>query len=63
MLICSCNFITDKDIRDTVIKMIEEGSDVINAESVFERLGKEGKCFGCFPLSNLIIEKEKAQRN
>ncbi|WP_426129915.1 (2Fe-2S)-binding protein [Pararhizobium sp. PWRC1-1] len=50
MLVCSCNFITDKDIQDTIIEMLDEDCwQLIVPAKVYHAMEKRGRCCGCFP--------------
>lgn len=50
MLVCSCNFITDKDIQDTIIAMLDEDCwQLIVPAKVYHAMEKRGRCCGCFP--------------
>lgn len=62
MLVCSCNFITDKEIRDTIIELLDEDCwQLIVPAKVYHQMGKRGRCCGCFPnVVDLIISTTKA---
>ncbi|CAN7194794.1 (2Fe-2S)-binding protein [Pararhizobium sp. LjRoot235] len=50
MLVCSCNFITDKDIEDTIIELLDEDCwQLIVPAKVYHAMQKRGRCCGCFP--------------
>jgi bacterioferritin-associated ferredoxin len=57
MLVCSCNYITDKDIRDTIIQLLDEDCwQLIVPSKVYHAMAKRGRCCGCFPnVVELII--------
>lgn len=57
MLVCSCNYITDKDIRDTIIQLLDEDCwQLIVPGKVYHAMAKRGRCCGCFPnVVDLII--------
>ena len=50
MLICHCNVITEKEIEQTIIDMLDEDAwQLIVPAKVYHRLQKRGRCCGCFP--------------
>jgi hypothetical protein len=50
MLICHCNVITEKEIEQTIIEMLDEDAwQLIVPAKVYHRLHKRGRCCGCFP--------------
>ena len=50
MLVCSCNFISEKDIEDTIIGLLDEDCwQLIVPAKVYHWLQKRGRCCGCFP--------------
>ncbi|TCV70442.1 BFD-like [2Fe-2S] binding protein [Neorhizobium sp. R1-B] len=57
MLVCSCNYITDKEIRDTIIELLNEDCwQLIVPAKVYHAMSKRGRCCGCFPsVVDLII--------
>ena len=57
MLVCSCNYITDRDIRDTIIQLLDEDCwQLIVPGKVYYAMAKRGRCCGCFPnVVDLII--------
>lgn len=57
MLVCSCNYITDRDIRDTIIQLLDEDCwQLIVPGKVYHAMAKRGRCCGCFPnVADLII--------
>ena len=58
MLICSCNIISIEDVRETILEILTEDEwQLIVPLQVYHRMGKRGKCCGCFPgLVDLIVE-------
>lgn len=58
MLVCSCNFITDKDIRDVITSFLDEDPwQLIVPGKVYHAMEKRGRCCGCFPnVVDLIVE-------
>ncbi|MCD2175909.1 (2Fe-2S)-binding protein [Rhizobium sp. C4] len=50
MLVCSCNFITDAEIRDVINGFLEEDCwQLIVPGKVYHAMQKRGRCCGCFP--------------
>ena len=58
MLVCSCNFITDKDIRDVITSFLDEDPwQLIVPGKIYHAMEKRGRCCGCFPnVVDLIVE-------
>lgn len=50
MLVCSCNFITEKEIEDTIVSLLDEDCwQLIVPAKVYHAMEKRGRCCGCFP--------------
>ncbi|SEK21019.1 (2Fe-2S)-binding protein [Xaviernesmea oryzae] len=50
MLVCSCNFITERDIEQTIIDLLNEDCwQLIVPAKVYHAMSKRGRCCGCFP--------------
>ena len=50
MLVCSCNFITDKEIVDVINSLLDEDCwQLIVPAKVYHAMQKRGRCCGCFP--------------
>ena len=50
MLVCHCNLITEKEIEDAIIELLDEDSWMLIVPArVYHRLQKRGRCCGCFP--------------
>jgi hypothetical protein len=50
MLICHCNVISEKEIEQTIIDLLDEDAwQLIVPAKVYHRLQKRGRCCGCFP--------------
>ncbi|MGE0503683.1 MAG: (2Fe-2S)-binding protein [Rhizobiaceae bacterium] len=50
MLICHCNLITEREIEDTIIDLLEKDPwQLIVPAKVYHTLAKRGRCCGCFP--------------
>ncbi len=57
MLVCSCNYITDAEIREVINAFLEEDCwQLIVPLKVYHAMKKRGRCCGCFPnVSDLIV--------
>ncbi|WP_173934450.1 (2Fe-2S)-binding protein [Chelativorans sp. Marseille-P2723] len=50
MLVCHCNLITQKEIEDAIIVMLDEDRwQLIVPAKVYHAMAKRGRCCGCFP--------------
>ncbi len=50
MLVCSCNFISEKEIVDTITALLDEDCwQLIVPAKVYHAMHKRGRCCGCFP--------------
>jgi len=50
MLVCHCNVITQKEIEDTILELLEADPwHLIVPAKVYHALAKRGRCCGCFP--------------
>jgi hypothetical protein len=50
MIICHCNLITQKEIEDTIIELLDQDPwSLIVPAKVYHTLRKRGRCCGCFP--------------
>jgi len=50
MMVCSCNVITDKDIREVIVSLLDEDCwQLIVPGKVYHAMNKRGRCCGCFP--------------
>ena len=50
MLICHCNLITDREIEETILELLDEDPwMLIVPAKVYHRMKKRGRCCGCFP--------------
>lgn len=58
MIVCSCNIITEQEIREVIIDLLnEEEWRLIVPAQVYHVMEKRGRCCGCFPaVSNLIVQ-------
>ncbi|WP_106309954.1 (2Fe-2S)-binding protein [Martelella mangrovi] len=62
MLVCSCNFVTEKEIEDVVTELLDEDCwQIIIPGKVYNRLEKRGRCCGCFPsVIDIIVRTSEA---
>lgn len=50
MLICHCNIITEKEIEQTIIGLLDQDPwQLIVPAKVYHAMAKRGRCCGCFP--------------
>ncbi|MDI6025784.1 (2Fe-2S)-binding protein [Corticibacterium sp. UT-5YL-CI-8] len=50
MLICHCNLITEKEIEQTIIDLLDSDPwQLIVPAKVYHAMHKRGRCCGCFP--------------
>lgn len=50
MLVCHCNVITEKEIEQTILKLLDEDPwQFIVPAKVYHAMAKRGRCCGCFP--------------
>ncbi len=58
MLVCSCNYITDKEIKDVINEFLDEDCwQLIVPAKVYHAMSKRGRCCGCFPnVVDIIIQ-------
>ena len=50
MLICHCNIITEKEIEQTIVGLLDEDPwQLIVPAKVYHAMRKRGRCCGCFP--------------
>jgi hypothetical protein len=58
MMVCSCNLITDKDIKDVITALLDEDCwQLIVPGKVYHAMQKRGRCCGCFPnVVDLIVK-------
>ncbi len=58
MLVCSCNYITDTEIREVITELLDQDCwQLIVPAKVYHAMGKRGRCCGCFPNVVEIIIK------
>ena len=50
MLVCHCNLITQKEVEETIVDLLEKDPwQLIVPAKVYHTLQKRGRCCGCFP--------------
>ena len=50
MLVCHCNLITEREIEQTIIDLLDEDAwQLVVPAKVYHRMQKRGRCCGCFP--------------
>ncbi len=62
MIICSCNVISDYDIRRTVDELRQKNPRLtITTDLIFKSLGRQMKCGTCILGITKVIEEQAAQ--
>ena len=58
MIVCSCNIITRRDVESVIEEiLIDDPYAVLTPNLLYHRLGRRGKCCGCFPhVSSILVE-------
>jgi hypothetical protein len=58
MLVCSCNYITAREIKDVINGLLDDDCwQLIVPSKVYHAMAKRGRCCGCFPsVVDLIIK-------
>jgi bacterioferritin-associated ferredoxin len=58
MIVCSCNIIVRRDIEAVIEAILaEDPYAVLTPGLLYHRLGRRGKCCGCFPhVSQILVE-------
>ena len=50
MLVCHCNLITEKEIEEAIIELLDQDPwGLIVPAKVYHAMLKRGRCCGCFP--------------
>lgn len=50
MLICQCNLITQKEVEQAILSLLDQDPwQLIVPAKVYHSLNKRGRCCGCFP--------------
>jgi bacterioferritin-associated ferredoxin len=64
MIVCSCNVISRRDIEEAIEAILtEDPYAVLTPGLIYHRLGRRGKCGGCFPhLVRIMVEHGDAVR-
>lgn len=58
MIVCSCNVITDAELREAAARLREaNGGGVVTPGAVFRELGHRPRCGGCFSAVVPIIHE------
>ena len=58
MIVCSCNVITRRDVESVIEEiLLDDPYAVLTPNLLYHRLGRRGKCCGCFPhVSRILVE-------
>ena len=58
MIVCSCNIITRRDVEVVIEEILAEDLyAVLTPNLLYHRLGRRGKCCGCFPhVTEILVE-------
>jgi len=58
MIVCSCNVITRRDVELVIEEILgDDPYAVLTPNLLYHRLGRRGKCCGCFPhVSRILVE-------
>lgn len=58
MIVCSCNIITRRDVEAVIEEILTEDLyAVLTPNLLYHRLGRRGKCCGCFPhVTEILVE-------
>jgi hypothetical protein len=58
VIVCSCNIITRDDIEGVIEEiLLDDPYAVLTPGLLYHRLGRRGKCCGCFPhVSKILVE-------
>ncbi len=62
MIVCSCNFVSTKDIEQVVVDFLNADEwQLITPGKVFQAMSARGKCCGCFPgVIDIIVATTQA---
>jgi bacterioferritin-associated ferredoxin len=56
MIVCSCNIITRREIESVIERILgDDPYAVLTPNLIYHRLGRRGRCCGCFPLASQIL--------
>jgi hypothetical protein len=58
MIVCSCNIITNRDIEAVIEGILRDDPyAVLTPNLIYHRLGRRGRCCGCFPhVTRIMVE-------
>jgi bacterioferritin-associated ferredoxin len=58
MIVCSCNVITRRDIEAVIERLLaDDAYAVLTPNLIYHRLGRRGRCCGCFPqVTRILVE-------
>jgi hypothetical protein len=58
MIVCSCNIITRRDIEAVIEDILTaDPYAILTPGLLYHRLGRRGKCCGCFPhVTDILVE-------
>ena len=58
MIVCSCNVITRRDVESVIEEiLVADPYAVLTPNLLYHRLGRRGKCCGCFPhVTQILVE-------
>ena len=64
MIVCSCNVIIRREIEGIIERILaEDPYAVLTPNLLYHRLGRRGKCCGCFPhVSRILVEHTERVR-
>ena len=59
MIVCSCNVITRRDVESVIEEILAaDPYAVLTPNLLYHRLGRRGKCCGCFPhVTRILVER------
>lgn len=62
MIVCSCNVITDREIKEVIIGFLEQDAwQLITPGKIYHAMAQRGRCCGCFPgVIDIIIATTEA---
>ena len=58
MIVCSCNVITNRDLESVIEEiLVADPYAVLTPNLLYHRLGRRGRCCGCFPhVTRILVE-------
>jgi bacterioferritin-associated ferredoxin len=64
MIVCSCNIITRRDLEQVIERILaDDPYAVLTPNLLYHRLGRRGRCCGCFPqVTRILVEHGTAVR-